>query len=267
MALKRRNLKFPLYMRQLVQQFDLLRVLVDRGLKVQYKRSAFGIAWSLLNPLVMLLVFNFLFKLVLDLQIPKYSSFAFSGLLVWNWFQMSLLQSAGAITDGRELIRQPRFPAAILPVVTVTTNLVHFLLALPVLALLLLTGDVKLSSTILLLPLLMAMQFVLILSLGYFIAAVNVTFRDTQHLLGVFLTVMFYITPVFYDINQVPERYLTLYQLNPMAVLVEAYRAVLIQGTSPNWSALISLGAIAAVLLVFSYRRFMQASYRFVEEL
>jgi len=266
MISRRRNFEV-LYRHQLVQQFDLLRVLVARGLKLQYKRSIFGIAWSLLNPLVMLLVFNFLFTLVLDLQIPRYSSFAFSGLLVWNWFQMSLLQSATAITSSRELIRQPGFPAAILPAVTVTTNLVHFLLALPVLALLLLTGEVKLSSMLLALPLLMALQFLLTLSLAYLIATTNVTFRDTQHLMGVFLTVMFYLTPVFYDASKVPAQYLPLYRLNPMTHLVEAYRAVLIQGTSPDWSSLLVVGMIAVGLLVFGYKRFMQTSYRFVEEL
>lgn len=256
-----------LYRHQLVQQFDLLRVLVARGLKLQYKRSIFGIAWSLLNPLVMLLVFNFLFTLVLDLQIPRYSSFAFSGLLVWNWFQMSLLQSATAITNSRELIRQPGFPAAILPVVTVTTNLVHFLLALPVLALLLLTGEVKLSPMLLALPLLIALQFLLTLSLAYLIATTNVTFRDTQHLIGVVLTVMFYLTPVFYDASKVPAPYLPLYRLNPMTHLVEAYRSVLIQAAAPNWLSLLVVGMIALGLLVFSYQKFMRASYRFVEEL
>jgi len=252
---------------QLIQQFDLLRVLVARGLKMQYKRSVFGIMWSLLNPLVMLLVFTFLFKLVLNLNIPRYSSFAFSGLLVWNWFQMSLLQSASAITGSRELIRQPGFPAAILPVVTVTTNLVHFLLALPVLALLLLTGEVKLSLMLLELPFLIALQFLLTLSLAYLIATINVTFRDMQHLMGVFLTVMFYLTPVFYDASKVPAQYLPLYRLNPMTHLVEAYRAVLIQGASPDWLSLMVIGMIAVSLLVFSYKKFMRVSYRFVEEL
>ena len=266
MISKRKKFEVP-HRHQLIQQFDLLRVLVARGLKMQYKRSVFGIMWSLLNPLVMLLVFTFLFKLVLNLNIPRYSSFAFSGLLVWNWFQMSLLQSASAITGSRELIRQPGFPAAILPVVTVTANLVHFLLALPVLALLLLTGEVKLSLMLLELPFLIALQFLLTLSLAYLIATINVTFRDMQHLMGVFLTVMFYLTPVFYDASKVPAQYLPLYRLNPMTHLVEAYRAVLIQGTSPDWLSLMMIGMIAVSLLVFSYKNFMRVSYRFVEEL
>lgn len=247
--------------------FDLLHMLVVRDLRLQYKRSVLGIMWSLLNPLVMLLVFNFLFKLVLSLNIPKYSAFAFSGLLVWNWFQMSLLQSAGAITNNRDLIRQPRFPAAILPGVTVTTHLIHFLLAFPVLALLLINGDAKPGMTLLALPLVMAIQFVLTLSFAYLFAAINVTFRDTQHLLSVILTVFFYLTPVFYDASAVPERYKLFYYFNPMAQLVEAYRAVLIHGTLPNWSLLIVTGLVSVGLLRFGYQVFKQVSYRFVEEL
>jgi len=215
----------------------------------------------------MLLVFIFIFQLVLNLNIPKYSAFAFSGLLVWNWFHLSLLQSAGAITDNRELIRQPGFPAAILPVVTVMMNLINFVLALPVLALLLLTGDVELSLTLLTLPILMTIQFVLTLSLAYVIATFNVTFRDTQHLTGVLMTLLFYLTPVFYDASSVPQHYKVFYYLNPMANLVKAYRAVLIQGVPPDWSSLLVLGIIAVALLRVGYHVFSQASYRFVEEL
>lgn len=263
----KRKIFGPLYRRQLVQRFDLLRTLVTRGLRVQYKRSIIGIGWSLLNPLVMLLVFIFIFQSVLNLNIPKYSAFAFSGLLVWNWFQLSLFQSAGAITDNRELIRQPGFPTVILPVVTVTMNFINFLLALPVLALLLLTGDVELSSTILTLPILMVIQFVLTLSLAYLIATFNVTFRDMQHFTGVFMTLLFYLTPIFYDASAVPEHYKVFYYLNPMAHLVKAYRAVLIQGVPPDWPSLLALSIIAVALLRLGYQVFLQASYRFVEEL
>lgn len=252
---------------RLVYLWDLLHELVNRDIKVQYKRSVLGIAWSLVTPLMQLLVFYFIFNLVLSLNIPRYSSFAFSGMLVWTWFQTSLMRGAGAITNNRELIRRPGFPAAILPAVAVMTNLINFLMSLPILVFFLLTGDVDLQPTILLLPLLMVLQFFLTLSLTFLVAAINVTFRDTQHILGVLLQLLFYLTPVFYDVSSIPEAYRSLYRLNPMASLVEAYRDVILRGVVPESLPMLALCALAGILLCIGYGIFRRVSYRFVEEL
>jgi lipopolysaccharide transport system permease protein len=119
---------------------------------------------------------------------------------------------------------------------------------------------------ILMLPLLMAVQFVLTLSLGYLAATANVRFRDAHYLLGVSLQLLFFMTPVFYDASAVPQRYRALYQLNPMAHLVGAYRGVLIEGRSPDWFAMLALAGLAAGLLYVGLRTFLRASYRFAEE-
>src|SRR5713101_7469938 len=206
---------------------DLLRELVGRDMKLRYKRSVLGIAWTLLNPLLQLLVFLFIFNLVLPLNIPHYSSFLFAGILAWNWFQGSLNQSTGAIVDNRELLRRPGFSIAILHIVTVTSHLIHFL-----------------------------------------VATFHVTFRDTQYLLNVLLNLLFYLTPVFYEASAIPMRYQSLYWLNPMVGLIDAYRAILAHGTLPNHLiSLLVLGLCATALLVYGYVTFRRASYRFVEEL
>jgi lipopolysaccharide transport system permease protein len=253
--------------RRLIHLRDLSYELVVRDMKIRYKRSVLGIVWSLLNPLFQMLVFMFLSRRVFSLEIPNYPSFVFTGVLSWNWFQAAVLATASAIIGNRELARRPGFPVAILPVVTVTTNLIHFLLALPVPLLFLLVRGGKLTSTILALPLVIALQFLLILGLGYLAATANVTFRDTQHLLGVFFMLLFYLTPVFYDANAVPARYQILYRLNPMFHLITAYRAILIQGELPDFRALLPLTAFVGVLLWLGHSVFQRASYRFVEEL
>jgi lipopolysaccharide transport system permease protein len=255
------------HIRQPLYIYDLLRELVVRDMKLRYKRSVLGIVWSLLNPLFQMLVFIFLSRRVLSLDIPNYPSFVFTGVLAWSWFQSALLLTTGAITCDRELIKRPGFPAAILPVVTVTTNLIHFLLALPVLLLFLVLGGGRLTGAILTLPLVILLQFLLLLGLGYLAAAVQVTFRDTQHLLGVFLMLLFYLTPVFYDASMVPARYQTFYRLNPMLHLITAYRAILIQGNLPDLRVLLALGVLVGVLLWLGHTVFTRASYRFVEEL
>ena len=246
---------------------DLLQTLVARNMKVRYKRSVMGFAWSLLNPLAQLLVFGFVFTMVLPLNIPNYAVFLFSGLLPWTWFSGALLESTEAIVGNRELIRRPGFPTAVLPVITLVSHLVHFTLALPVLLLFLLAAKITLTWTILALPLIIIVQFVLMLSLAYLLSTIHVTFRDTQYLLNILLLLGFYLTPVFYDSTAVPGRFHLMYSLNPMYHLINAYRAILLHGVWPDFVSLGLVGAAASAVLLLGYRYFIHTSYQFVEEL
>ncbi|WP_445173446.1 ABC transporter permease [Microcoleus sp.] len=262
-----RSVPTRVYRRKIAHFFDLLRVLVDRDMKLLYKRSALGIAWTLINPLLQLAVFSFVFRSVIPINIPQFSSFAFSGLLIWTWSQTALFQATGLITSNKALIRQPNFPTAILPVVTTMTGLIHFLLALPVLIIFLAVDGVQPSPVLFVLPLLMVIQFVLTVGLAYPLAALNVTFRDTQHTLGVLLQMLFYLTPIFYDLNSVPKEFQPFYQLNPMVPLIEAYRAILLKGTQPDWQVLLIVSLVVAVILPLGLAIFRRQSNTFVEEL
>lgn len=177
-----------------------------------------------------------------------------------------MTQATGLITNNRPLIRQPGFPIAILPIVTVTTGLIHFLLALPVLLAFLAIEGISLTPFVLLLPVLLAIQFCLTVGLAYPLAALNVTFRDTQHTVSVLLQLMAYLLPIFYAVQQVPQRFQAIYSLNPMVPLLEAYRNVLLTGSAPNWRALLLLGLLGAVSLPIGYRVFKRQGERFVEE-
>ena len=252
---------------QLAYKWDLLRSLVDRDMKLMYKRSALGVAWTLISPLLQLLVFIFVFQVIIKIDIPQYSSYVFTGLLVWNWFQNSLFQATGIIISSRPLIRQPGFPTAVLPMVVVTTGLVHFVLALPVLIIFLLLDGAQLTPLVLILPLLQLIQFALTVTLSYFLAALNVTFRDTQHTLGVLLQFLFYLTPIFYELGSIPDKYWYAYRLNPMVHLVTCYRQVLVWGVQPDWLALAMVSGITLLLLPLGYRMFKLQSLRFVEEI
>jgi lipopolysaccharide transport system permease protein len=261
------NLIASLHGQRLTYVRDLIREMVVRDIKLRYKRSVLGIAWSLLNPLAQLLVFTFIFRQALSLDVPNYPLFVFTGALTWGWFQAGLVLAAGAITDNRELIKRPGFPTAILPVVTVTSQLIHFLLALPVLLLFVVLGGGRLTAAVSMLPVIIALQFLLTLSLGYLVATFQVTFRDTQHLLGVFLMLLFYLTPIFYDADIIPVAYRSLYNLNPMVHLLAAYRAIFVKGDLPHLPTLLALGVFCGGLLWFGHKVFTRASYHFVEEL
>lgn len=246
---------------------DLVRELVARDIKLRYKRSVLGLAWSLLTPLLQLLVFYLLFQVILALPISRFSSFTLIGLLVWAWFQTSVSQSANAITANRELVRRPGFRPTVLPVVTVSTNFVHFLLALPILLIVLVIDGSRLGPSLLTLPLVVILQFALTLSLAYLVASANVVFADTQHLVGVILMLLFFLSPIFYDASLVPEDLQPLYRLNPLVRLLDAYRAVLMEGMLPDWQSLLGPCLLSIGLLFVGYRFFAGMSYRFVDEL
>jgi lipopolysaccharide transport system permease protein len=252
---------------QWLQVRDLIRELIARDIKLRYRGSLLGITWTLLNPLAELLVLLFVFSSVFRLNIPNFGAYLFTGLLVYGWFQTSLNFATGAIVSNRELVRRPGVPSIILPIVTVASNLVHFLLSLPILfGLLILTG-VHITSAVLALPLLIAIEFVFIAGLAYPVATIHVWFRDTQHVLRVALQLLFYLTPIFYEASSVPARLQPVYRLNPLAHMVDAYRAVLIRGESPNPTSLLYLTLVSFALLLVGVLWFRRASHRFADEL
>jgi lipopolysaccharide transport system permease protein len=251
----------------MIQRFDLLYELVVRDLKLRYKRSVLGVAWSLLNPLLQLIVFAFVFGTVLPLGIPDYVPFLFTGILVWSWFHASLLTATSTVVDNRDLVKRPGFPAAVLPAVAVTSHGVHFLLALPILFAFLRLHGSPLTGTVLMLPLVVALQFALTMSLAYLVAALHVTFRDMQYLVGLGLQLLMFLTPVFYDAARVPALERGPYRMNPMVHLCDAYRAILIHGEFPDATSLLVLGACVVGLLAAGRVIFTRASDRFVEEI
>ncbi len=246
---------------------DLLRELIARDIKLRYRGSLLGIAWTLLNPLAELLVLLFVFSTVLRVDIPNFGAYLFTGLIVYGWFQTSVNFATAAIVGNRELVRRPGVPSVILPVVTVASNLVHFVLSLPILFGLLILSDVQITSAVLALPALIVIEFVLILGFAYPVAIINVWFRDTQHVLRVALQLLFYLTPVFYETRAVPAQLQWFYRINPLAHLVDGYRAVLMRGELPNASSLLYLMVASSALCLAGVAWFRHASHRFADEL
>jgi lipopolysaccharide transport system permease protein len=252
--------------RRLIHRRDLLRELLVRDMKLRYKRSYLGIAWTLLNPLTQVLVYYFVFRVLFRVPTPNFVIHIFIGITAWNWFQASVLESTMAILANRDLIRQPAFPAALLPNVTVGSHLIHFLLTFPILIAIVIVNGIPLTVALLWLPIVIIVQYLLILAFSLLAACVHVNFRDTQYLLGVLFMLGFFLTPILYDLSIVPEKYRKFYALNPMGHLVEAYRAILIRGERPSLAALVAVAAVSAVLLRLFYMLFQRASSSFVEE-
>jgi lipopolysaccharide transport system permease protein len=253
--------------RRFVHRRDLLRELVVRDMKLRYKRSYLGVAWTLVNPLAQLLVFDFVFRVLFKVETPNYTAFLFIGITSWNWFSASVIESTGAILQNKSLISQPGFPAALLPNVTVGSNLVHFLLTFPILFGMVLVLGIPITGAIVWLPIVILVQYVLTLSFSLLGACLHVNFRDTQYLLSIFLMLGFFLTPILYEMSIVPERYHPIYAVNPMAVVVDAYRAILIRGEMPELVSLSTVFTVSLVLFFLFYLFFRRASFGFVEQL
>ena len=223
--------------------------LTQRELAATHRLSAIGWLWPLARQLTQLAVLVFLFSNVLDLGIEDYALFVFAGLLVWSWFAAALTAGTAAHLTHRHFVMSPGFPPIVLPLVAVAVPLLDLVVALPVLLVMLLVED-RLSATALLLPLLVVLQFGLTAGLALLLAAANVYVRDVQQAVALGLLVLFYLTPVFYGLKSVPERFRPLLELNPLTSLVEAVRAVLIDGTLPSPAGVAKVAVAAVVLLL-----------------
>lgn len=246
---------------------DLIRELVVRDIKLRYKRSLLGLGWSLLNPLLQFVVFYAVFRWIIPVNVPDFAVFLLIGILAWNWFAASLNFGCVVITDNASLLRQPGFPAAMLPIIAVATNLVNFVLALPVLAVALLLTGHAFTPAVATLPVVIAVQFLLTLSAVYVLSALHVTFRDTQYVLGVLLLLGLYLSPVFYSAQLVPVEWQGWFALNPLVHVLDAYRVVLIHGRYPDMAALLAVAAVSVVILAITYRVFVRSSRSFIEEI
>jgi lipopolysaccharide transport system permease protein len=240
--------------------------LVRREIDATHRMTVLGWAWPVMRQLAQLAALVFIFGSVLDLGIPHFPVFVFSGLIAWTWFSTGVGTAATVLIDERHLVFQPRLPRAVLPIVSIVVPLVDVVLALPVL-LLLAVLEKGLEWTIVVTPLLMVLQLVLMAGIAWLVSSVSVFFRDVPNLTQVALQILFYMTPVFYGLRTVPEEYQGVLEANPMTVLVEGYRAALLGEPWPSAGRFLYVVVLAAVLCLVGYGVFRRLSRNFADNL
>ena len=246
-------------LQQLLRYRSLVQSLVVRELKARYRGSVLGFFWSFVNPLLLLLVYTFVFTVVLPgarpPELEPFALFMFCGILPWTWFSSSLIESSNVLIAGGNLIRKVLFPAEILPIVTVLAGLVHFCLGLPILAAFLVYYRVPIVPTDLLwFPVIVAVQLVLTLGLALLLSALTVHFRDVRDLLSNLLTLWFFATPIIYDLSQAPPQVRRLLNLNPFTHLAVSYQEVLFRpGPFTEWPRLLAVGAGSIAMFLAGY--------------
>lgn len=263
--------------RQLWQYRELIWNLVVRDLKSRYKNSVLGFVWSLLNPLGMMLVFTIVFTILLPNQIERFPIFLLCGLLPWNYFTGGVMMSTNSIVGNAGLVKKVYFPREVLPIATVLSTLVNFLLSLLVLFAVLLIMRAQFSPWLWLLPVVILVQTCFVLGIALILSALNVFYRDTIMIMDVVLLAWFFLTPVVYPIDVLPSSYqlwgITLdvrrwmYIVNPMASLIAAYRDLLYWGYRTNLDFFIRTALTSLLILIIGYWVFLRYSGRFGEEL
>lgn len=250
---------------------QLIWTLVERELKARYRSSFLGFFWSFLNPLLLMLVYSTVFQYYMRFQWEEgkpYGVFLFCGLLPWMWFLSSLLEGSASVITGGALVKSVLFPTEILPLVSVLSNLVHFLLGMPILLLFFLYYQIKITWLIFIFPLIVLIQFFFTTGLAFFLAGLSVHFRDIQQILGNLMLLWFFITPIIYKFtlfDSLPQILKMTFYLNPMAHIIMGYQDILYFSVFPHWKRLSITGIVAIFVFFIGYWVFHKLRYTYAE--
>ena len=250
----------------------LIQALVARELKARYRGSALGFLWSFFNPLLLLLIYSFVFTTVMPNEtkgVQPYQLFMFCGILPWTWFSSSLSDAAGSLISGGNLIKKVLFPAEVLPLVSVLTNMVHFFLGLPILvAFLLIYRHYPNPVNLAWFPVAVLVQWLFTSALALIVSALAVHFRDIRDILANLLTLWFFATPIIYPWFQPSvQRFHLFFDVNPFTHLAVSYQEILFFNSGPvgHWKWLLALGGGSALLFLAGYWLFDRLRDSFAE--
>lgn len=244
----------------------LIFELVIRDIVLRYRGSVLGFLWTLLNPLLFMLVYTLVFSVYMRVGIARFPVFLVAGELPWIWFASSLQTGTSSIRDGGAFVTSTVFPPFILVAVPILSNLVNFLLSMPILFAIMWVFHVPVGWPIVLLPLVIGVQAALTLGFLLLLAPLNVFYRDVQQVVGIILLLTFYLTPIFYPISAIPAQYRPYVLVaNPMASLVVAYQSIFYYNAFPDLKYVLYPIILSAVLLYVGYTVFVRAKDAFAE--
>lgn len=259
--------------RKLFSYRELLFSLTKKELKVKYRGSTLGFFWSLLNPILTMLVYSFVFSIVLRAGIKEFAIFLICALLPFNFLSNSVNYGASSIIGNSNLVNKIYFPREIIPLSIIFANLVNFFFELIALFIVMAVMGYKFYIFLYLLPIVIFIQFFLVVGMTLLVSALNVFFRDLQHLITIIMMVWFFGTPIIYPLSMVPERFQFIIKINPMTIYAAYYRNIFYYVKYPEGAGfpniLETLGALGITLLIFfiGYYVFKRLEPRFAEEI
>ena len=260
-------------MRHAYNQRNLIRQLVVREVKGRYAGSSIGIYWSIINPLIMLAVYTYVFSVILKVRLgeePGITNFAlylFCGFLAWNGFQEIVQRSTTVILDNALLIKNLSFPSKVLLVSIGINSIINEMIGIGIL---MIAGKIMLGffpKYILFLIPLLFLELLFGLGLGFIFSTLHVFFRDTAQFVGVFLLIWMFGTPLFYPERMIPQEFKLLIDINPMAYLIRMFREICLRNTFPNLNDVIIFSVISITVLFVGYAIYTKKYYKFIDQL
>ena len=245
---------------------ELMKTNIKKEIRGKYKGSWLGIMWTFLNPLLMLAVYAIVFPYILRVNVENYTIFMIVALIPWNYFTTAIQTGTGCVVANGNILKKVYFPREIIPISITISQLVNFLITCIIMFVFIIFSGVGFSIHILLLPLIIFTQFILILAINFVLSALTVYAHDIDHFVSVALTLGFY-APIVYLSTMLPEKFQWVMKINPMAVLVEAYRSILYYHNLPDFKLLGIWIVISFVMLILGYITFKKLEKSFVEEL
>lgn len=252
---------------ELLKHKELLLNIAKREIKVRYKQSVLGIFWSILQPLLMMIIFTIVFSRFAGIPsdgIP-YPLFSYCALLPWQFFARAFFSGTVSLVGNTSLIQQIYFPREIFPISSVIAAFFDFLIASSFFIILLIFYKAHITFYALFAVLLLILQILLVVGISFLGSALNVFYRDIGQALAFITQIWMFATPIIYPVSVVPEALRPFYLLNPMAGIIDGYRRVIIKGLPPNWQYVGIATAVTLVVLVFSYKYFKRVEMKFAD--
>ncbi|MGK9252811.1 ABC transporter permease [Paenibacillus humicus] len=246
---------------------QMLESLVLTDLRTRYKGSYLGFFWTLLNPLLMLLVYSIVFKYIVRIQMDHYTTFLFVGLMTWTLLAQSLNSGSGSIIRNAGLVKKIYFPKEILPLSVVLGGIINYLFSLVILFPMVYLSGLKLGLPLLMFPIVLIGYSLFVLALTMLVSAFNVYMRDLEHIVGIIVMAWFYLTPIVFTSDMIPKDLHFVFQLNPMKIIVESFHDIFFYNKFPDLSALGIFYVFSIALLIISFAVFRKLSRNFAEEI
>ena len=253
--------------KELYQYRELLKTNVHKEIRGKYKGSILGVLWSFLNPLLMVAVYAIVFPYLMRMTQDNYLVFLITGVIPWVFFTTVVTTGCNCVWINGGIIKKVYFPRSILPISVVVAALINFLISCVIILIFVFFSGIGFSLNILWLPLIALIQSLLSLGILLILSAINVYVKDVEYLVQFIMNLAFYATPIIYNVSMFPVQFRWVLYLNPMAHLVDAYRAIFYYKTMPNFESLGLVGAVSLVVLILGYLVFSKLEKGFAEEL
>jgi lipopolysaccharide transport system permease protein len=245
----------------------LLKNLILKDFRIRYRNMSLGVFWSLLNPLIMLVVYAFVFTRIFTTNTPHFGVFILCGMLPFNFFAMAWSAGTTSMVDNAGLVKRVSVPREVVPITSVLANCLHLVIQIVLLLLITVASGVAINIHWLWLPVVWILEIIFVCGLALLFAAVNVYVRDTRYVVESANLVLFWLVPIVYDFSMIPLKYRDIYQYNPLSALILAMREVLLNDIAPSVVLLSKLTAVSLASFVIGWVVFRRLKARFYDYL